>query len=135
MERNREQTKQKIIDAVNHVVREGGIKALGINAISRQAGVSKVLIYRYFGNLKGLLDAWAQSNSYWVQTARGMQLEDIGKLDTASKKKLTADIFRRHLLQLRENPVMRELLRWQLREKNEICSRFSEETEKRSKGI
>ena len=38
-------------------MRSNGLSALGVNAVARKAGVSKVLIYRYFGSLDGLLRA------------------------------------------------------------------------------
>ena len=37
----------------------------GINAIARQAGCDKVLIYRYFDNLDGLLQRVADNNDLW----------------------------------------------------------------------
>ncbi|GAB3321421.1 TetR/AcrR family transcriptional regulator [Larkinella ripae] len=55
LKRNRAQTSQKIINALEEVVAEKGIEGVGINRISEKAGVSKVLIYRYFGGLDGLL--------------------------------------------------------------------------------
>ncbi|GAB3913982.1 TetR/AcrR family transcriptional regulator [Larkinella knui] len=55
LKRNRAQTSQKIIDALEEVIAEKGIDGIGINRISEKAGVSKVLIYRYFGGLDGLL--------------------------------------------------------------------------------
>ncbi|MFD1143841.1 TetR/AcrR family transcriptional regulator [Larkinella insperata] len=61
--RNRAQTSQRIINALEEVIAEKGIDGIGINRISEKAGVSKVLIYRYFGGLDGLL-------SYYVKMGR-----------------------------------------------------------------
>ncbi len=44
--RNRGLTASKIIDAVGHVLARDGFTKIGINAIAREAGVDKVLIYR-----------------------------------------------------------------------------------------
>ncbi|MGA0556363.1 TetR/AcrR family transcriptional regulator [Larkinella sp. VNQ87] len=55
LKRNRVQTSQRIVDALEEVIAEKGIDGIGINRISEKAGVSKVLIYRYFGGLDGLL--------------------------------------------------------------------------------
>ncbi|GAB3266584.1 TetR/AcrR family transcriptional regulator [Larkinella harenae] len=55
VKRNRAQTSLRIIDALEEVLAERGIEGIGINRISEKAGVSKVLIYRYFGGLEGLL--------------------------------------------------------------------------------
>ena len=37
----------------------------GINAVARQAGCDKVLIYRYFNGLEGLLMAFAETTELW----------------------------------------------------------------------
>ena len=61
--RNRVQTSQKIINALEEVVAERGVEGIGINRIAEKAGVSKVLIYRYFGGLEGLL-------TYYIKMGR-----------------------------------------------------------------
>src|SRR5262245_61271359 len=55
----------RILDAVARLLPESGFDGLAINAIAREAGVDKVLIYRYFGGLPGLLEAFAQRGDYW----------------------------------------------------------------------
>ncbi|WP_442590526.1 TetR/AcrR family transcriptional regulator [Pedobacter sp. AW31-3R] len=53
--KNRVETEQKIIKAVEYIAYVHGFMALGINKVAKQAGVSKVLIYRYFGSFQLLL--------------------------------------------------------------------------------
>src|SRR5271155_5339461 len=57
--RDRERTRGKILAAVGRVLARKGSKGLGINAISREAKVDKVLIYRYFGGIDQLYRAFA----------------------------------------------------------------------------
>jgi AcrR family transcriptional regulator len=57
MSRNRDETRQKILDAALALAGEEGFAALGINAVARRAGADKQLIYRYFGGLEDLLAA------------------------------------------------------------------------------
>ena len=52
-------TRRKIIDAVGTILAKHGLEKLGINAVAREAGVDKVLIYRYFGGFEQLLKAFA----------------------------------------------------------------------------
>ncbi len=59
-QRDREGTQRCLIEATVEILREQGYASLGVNTIAERAGVSKVLIYRYFGDLSGLLDAVAQ---------------------------------------------------------------------------
>lgn len=57
MTRNRDETRQRILDAALDLVAEEGFAALGVNAVARRAGADKQLIYRYFGGLDGLMAA------------------------------------------------------------------------------
>lgn len=76
MQRGREQTKQRLIDAVAQLITEKGIEHIGINRIASQANVNKILIYRYFGGLAGLLDAYYRQHSPVVQ-ASAINLEQL----------------------------------------------------------
>lgn len=57
MTRNRDETRQRILDAALDLVAEAGFPALGVNAVARRAGADKQLIYRYFGGLEDLTAA------------------------------------------------------------------------------
>src|SRR5271165_6207833 len=57
--RDREETRKKILAAMSQLLARKGSRGLGINAIAREAGVDKVLIYRYFGGLPDLYRAFA----------------------------------------------------------------------------
>ena len=56
-ERNRDETSARLLAAVGEVLARDGFAALGVNAVAKQAGVDKVLIYRYFGGLPELIQA------------------------------------------------------------------------------
>ena len=53
--KNREQTEEKILEAVGSIIENQGFEKVGINAIATEAGVSKMLIYRYFGGVEELI--------------------------------------------------------------------------------
>ncbi len=65
MTRSRLQTEQRILDAVGSILLDQGYPAVGVNAIARQAGCDKVLIYRYFGGFDELLLAFAETTTLW----------------------------------------------------------------------
>ena len=67
MNRNRPLTEARILDAVEFLLLEQGYPVVGINAIAKQAGCDKVLIYRYFGGFEGLLQRFAESRILWWQ--------------------------------------------------------------------
>ncbi|MEO0795779.1 MAG: helix-turn-helix domain-containing protein [Verrucomicrobiota bacterium] len=56
MKRNRQQTEKRILTAAISLISEVGFHTFGVNAVAARAGVDKVLIYRYFSGLDGLLD-------------------------------------------------------------------------------
>lgn len=58
MTRDRHQTEQRLIDAVHELITTEGFDQVRINRLAQQAKVNKILIYRYFGGLSGLIDAY-----------------------------------------------------------------------------
>ena len=63
--RNAEATKTRILDAVNQVLIEQGIADVTVKNIAQTAGIDKALVYRYFGSLDELLEAYAAENDLW----------------------------------------------------------------------
>lgn len=63
--RDRNSTQNAIIAAFETVLLRDGVTGLGINAVAQEAGVNKVLIYRYFGDLPGLARRWSSSSTFW----------------------------------------------------------------------
>ncbi len=53
--RDKGATRQRLLEAVGTLLSRDGFGALGVNAVAREAGVDKVLIYRYYG---GMADLW-----------------------------------------------------------------------------
>lgn len=58
--RNRAKTTQRIVEALEEVISERGLEGVGVNRVAEKANVSKVLIYRYFGGMEGLLDYYVK---------------------------------------------------------------------------
>ena len=130
-ERNRNETERRILDAVTGVTLESGIKGLGVNRVAEKAGCSKMLIYRYFCSFDGLLERWAEENNYWIKTAGDDVLRQLAEMSPGQKASAAAEAFRKQIEDTRKNPVMRELIRWQLSEENVVCSRFMALAEER----
>lgn len=112
MKRNRLATEERIYNAFLALLKEKGPQGIGINAIAKKASVSKELIYRYFGGLKGLLLKYAQKGDF---------LNSLFLIDT-NQKSSVANLKRfakESTKELRENKLTQEILRWQLLENNE----------------
>jgi AcrR family transcriptional regulator len=71
--RDRKGTEEAIVAAFEAVLLRDGVAGLGVNAVANEAGVNKVLIYRYFQDLPGLARHWASISSFWPS-----ELELIG---------------------------------------------------------
>ena len=62
--KNKENTKRKLIEAVGAIIKSEGFNKLGVNKVAKAAGVSKMLIYRYFGGLEQLRKAYISENDF-----------------------------------------------------------------------
>ena len=54
-------TAQRLLDAARYLLERNGVNSLSVDAIAREAGVNKPLIYYYFGSKGGLLAALMDS--------------------------------------------------------------------------
>lgn len=112
MKKNRAATEEKIYNAFLELLQEKGPQGVGINAIAKAAGVSKELIYRYYGGLKGLLLAYAKKGDF-LQSL--LAVEDTENMSIGDIK----DFAKQATQELRDNKLTQEILRWQLLENNE----------------
>ena len=62
--RNKEETKRKLIEALGAIVRSKGFNNLAVDKMAKDAGVPKIMIYRYFGGLDQLRQAYIIENDF-----------------------------------------------------------------------
>lgn len=124
MERDSEKTRQTILKAVGDLLAEDGFQRIGVNAVARRAGVDKVLIYRYFGNLPKLLGEFGRSNEFWPDN--DTMMSGWSNSEHPDPAGLGREILTRHLDHLVRNPLTREILRWELSQKNELTQILAE---------
>ncbi len=115
----KDSTKTKILEAVGHLLATKGFQGIGVNAVAREAGVDKVLIYRYFGNLSKLLKAFAQHEEFWPTTEQllGTDIDNIPGQDPTG---LLINLFTNQLKELRKRPTAQAIMCWQLSQQNEL---------------
>src|SRR5258706_8335310 len=65
--KDREQTKRRILEALKKLIVAGGFENLGVTRVAKEAGVSKELIYRYFGGMPQLIIALLNGQEYWTR--------------------------------------------------------------------
>jgi len=126
--RNKEETKQKLLNAVSKIILKGGFNAVGINSIAKEAGVDKVLIYRYFGSLDGLLKAFISQKDYF-----GNLTEIIGNPDEIKSIEQTIDIIKNvfigQLRSIRNDKELQEILLWELNYRNKVTASVAKKRE------
>lgn len=113
MEKNKDSTKLRLINAVSRIIEGDGFSKLGINRIARIAECDKVLIYRYFGDINGLLSEWAKENDYYISIYDSLQ-KNIAAIDKSQVQAITKQVLLTQIRFLRENRMMQELLVWEL---------------------
>jgi AcrR family transcriptional regulator len=108
--RDREGTERVILEAAKVLIAREGYAAFGVNAVAREAGCDKQLIYRYFGGTDGLVSAIGEASAGWVEAAlapvRPAPGAPYGEVVTACVEAL--------LDALRADPLMRQLIGWEL---------------------
>ena len=126
--RDREATKTRILGAVGVVLARDGFGAVGVNAIAKEAGVDKVLIYRYFGGLPELLREWGASGRFWPRVAEllGADPQAFHRLDAPERY---ARFFEHFIDALRERPLTLEILAAEIVERNDLTAILESERE------
>jgi hypothetical protein len=81
-----------------------------VNAIAREDDVDKVLIYRYFKNLDGLLKKFLEERDYWIKTESSSKF-DLESKETDILRKRLKDILTGQLRELKNNEEMQEFMR------------------------
>ena len=107
------ETERSLLDAVSHIIETDGFTKIGVNRIAKEAGCDKVLIYRYFGGLDGLLVEWAKRHDYY-SFAYSEFIETIKDAEGKDVKKIVKDVLIRQLRYLKDNVLMQEMLVWEL---------------------
>ncbi len=124
MVRNKEETKARILAAVGKLLAESGFQKIGVNAIAREAGVDKVLIYRYFKDLPSLLRVYAEEGDFWPA------LDEIANNQMLADEQRSLDywivkILIEFLHGLQQRPLTQEIILWELLERNELTDQLN----------
>lgn len=126
--RDRGATEQRILGAVGTVLAREGFAAIGVNAIAREAGVDKVLIYRYFGGLPELLQAWGSSGRFWPRIDELLG-DDPAALLALPEAERWSRFFEHFIDGLRARPLTLEILAAEVLERNTLTAILEAERE------
>ena len=126
--RDRDATKARILAAVGVVLARDGFGSLGVNAIAKEAGVDKVLIYRYFGGLEALIAEWGASGRFWPRASELLGDDPEAFLALPLPERFAR--FLEHFIDaLRERPLTLEILAAEIVERNALTAILETERE------
>jgi len=117
--RNKHITRKRLISAVGSLLAREGFNGLGVNAVAREANVDKVLIYRYFGGLSGLISAYGKEGDFWPSALElaGGDLQTFARCSLSEKLSRLGHNF---IKALKKRPVTCEIMIWEMTERNEL---------------
>ena len=114
--RNKERTKENLINALGEILKKDGFSGLSISRVAEKAKVDRRLIYDYFGGLEGLVKEYLNSNDYW-----NIHPEEISDIVESSKadagKALAYQVLENQFDSLIKSEEMRRIITWGLSEK------------------
>ena len=119
IKKGRLQTEQKILHALEQILLEQGFPAVGINSLARQAGCDKVLIYRYFDGLDGLLMAFAESTELWWNVDE-IITESSDEIGQQALSEFLQTLLKRHVEALQARPITLEIMAWEMSAQNNL---------------
>lgn len=125
---NKERSMQKLLAAVGTIIKTKGYTGLGPTNIAKSAGLSKRLIYIYFGTVENLVETYVRSKDYWVAAAG-----NAGELMEKNKDSGTKEILEALLINqfdyFYKEEEMQKIVLWQLSERSKIMFEVCEERE------
>ncbi len=119
--RDRQASRERILAAVGSLLAREGFSSIGVNAVAREAGVDKVLIYRYFGGMEALLEAWGRTCTFGSGS-----LSPAGAATEMDAATRAETLLASYIRDLRANPEALEVTRWELVEDNALTRRLAD---------
>lgn len=121
--------RERILAALGRLIVRDGLANAGVNALAREARCDKVLIYRYFGNLDGVYEAFAARSDFWWELGELVAGIDPARLSLGETLKL---ILRRHAHAVRARRITLAVLAAELSERTALVVTLEDVRERRS---
>ena len=123
MHRDKNKTKEKILQSAITLLTRSGFHDFGINSVAKEAGHDKVLIYRYFGGLNGLLIAITEKVEFFPDLPTFK--ENWASEDTNTTSTLIAYITG-YVREICSRPLTLQILNWELIGDNPLTTSYKE---------
>ena len=125
--RNKERTKNRILDAVGKIIRTEGYKGLIVNRIGKAARLDNKLIYLYFGSVDRLVEMYVKSKDYWNNIPEEI-IEEVNKNSLLSKESVVS-IMEHQMDFIYNSEELQKILLWEISEESELMREIADERE------
>jgi AcrR family transcriptional regulator len=132
--KNKEETKRRLIEAVGEILKTEGHRSLGVNNIARKAEVNKKLIYRYFQNVNGVIEAYVVERDYWMVFFNKMN-ETLSLENPSSTKELITSILQNQFKFFLTEQEMQRLILWEISEDSPLMRSIHNARESMGQGL
>ncbi|WP_443946710.1 TetR/AcrR family transcriptional regulator [Pedobacter sp. AW1-32] len=123
--RNKEQSKQKFLNAVGKIIDNKGFAGLKVNDIAQEAGLDKKLMYNYFGGRDQLIDEYIRSKDFWSNVSE----ENAEPFFGDGGKTFTKNMLREQFDYVFKNKELQKILLWGLLDNRKALKNVAEQRE------
>jgi AcrR family transcriptional regulator len=130
--RNRPLTEARILDALKKLIVRSGFEHVGITRVAKEAGVSKELIYRYFGGVPQMVMALLKGQEYWTKPERYLdRIPPRPRRETAAASDAVriTSMLREQVRALRGNDFVQQVRRWELVDSTKLTAPLAQARE------
>jgi len=114
MTKDKELTKQRIINTVGKIFKTEGQKGLYIARIAKEADVDRSLIYQYFGkDVRNIIEAYIVQKDYWLRFFEKINAE-VSRSNHESGKDLIIEILQKQWEYFSADQEMQHMILWEL---------------------
>lgn len=133
-QRDRAGKEQRLLQAFDRLLQEQGAHQVRVNAIVKEAGVGKNLLYAYFGGMEGLARAWAAAADFLPGDAEIRGTDEAAYAAMSTAEQLTSN-YRHFAAALRRRPHTLEILASELLQQTEVTRALDHVREDYGRGL
>lgn len=112
--------RDKLVRALGAVLARVGFARADVLAVAEEAGVEPKYVYKYFGGLNGMAQAYGQCSRFWP-TADELLGGDEADIRRMPPGELMGAFFKRYLRALLRRPETLAILAWEAVERNDLA--------------
>lgn len=125
---NKERTKNKMIRAVGKILVKEGFQNIKINKVAATSGITKKLVYDYFGGMDGLIKAYLKQVDFWK--VKEQNLDDRKETDLPEiNEDFMFNLLKEDFEYFYSSLEMQKIVLWGISAKNKTIRELTDERE------